>query len=183
MSHRMRRALPLAVGTVTLVIAGSGLATASDQHSHRGIRYSSWDEEWLKTAIMGDRFEIQGGRLAESTATTPGVRALGTRLVKDHRKSLKESERLARRLGVGIPGRPSPSEQWELRTVGALTGIAFDRAYADLEVSDHKQDIDEAKSERDEGSNASVRSSARQELPMLRMHLTLAQQALQAALR
>jgi putative membrane protein len=177
----MRRAAALAVGAVALVIAGGGLATASDHHSHHGIRYSSWDEEWLKTAIMGDRFEIQGGRLAESRGTTPAVRALGSRLIKDHSASLVESEHLARRLGVGIPGLPSPSEQWELRTVGAMTGIAFDRAYADLEVSDHQQDVDEARSERDDGSNESVRRSARHELPMLRTHLKLSREALQAA--
>jgi putative membrane protein len=182
MSHRIRRAVPLAIGAVTLVIAGSGLANASDHHSHHGVRYSSWDEQWLKTAIMGDRFEIEGGRLAVSRATTPTVQALGARLVKDHTKSLIESEHLARRLGIGIPGRPSPSQEWELRTVGAMAGPAFDRAYSDLEVSDHKQDIDEAKSERDEGSNSRVRHSASQELPMLRTHLGLSEQALKVAL-
>ena len=182
MSHPMRRRAQLAAGAAVLALAATaGLAGASDNHSHNGIRYSSWDQQWVTASIQGDRFEVIGGRLAATKGTTPQVRALGARLVKDHGKSLADAERLARRLGIDIPKTPTESQQWELRTVGSFTGIAFDRAYADLEVADHKQDIQEADDEVSDGSNRTVRHMAHDELPMLRAHLQLSRTALQTA--
>lgn len=182
MFHSMRRAVSLAAGAVALAVAGAGgLASASDTHSHAGRHYSSWDEQWLMTAIEGDRFEVQGGTLAESKGTTAEVRALGARLVKDHSASLADAERLARRLGIDIPKTPSESQQWELRTVAGFAGAVFDHSYADLEVSDHKQDIQEANAEMTDGSNRLVRHMAHVELPTLKQHLKLSEAALQAA--
>jgi putative membrane protein len=182
MSHRMRRALPLAAGAVVLAVAGAGgLASASDSHSHAGQHYSSWDEQWLMTAIEGDRFEVQGGELAQSKGTTADIRALGARLAKDHAASLADAAKLARRLGIDVPKAPSHSQQWELRTVAGFAGATFDRSYADLEVADHKQDIQEANAETADGSNRLVRHMAHDEVSTLKQHLKLSQAALQAA--
>jgi putative membrane protein len=182
MSHRTRRSIPLAAGVLALAVAGAGgLAAASDTHTHGQARFSSWDEQWLKTAIEGDRFEVQGGKLAESKGTIAAVRALGARLVKDHANSLTDAQQLARRLGIAVPKTPSESQRWELRTVASFTGAAFDRSYADLEVSDHKQDIQESRDETSGGSNPLVRHMAHSELPTLKQHLKLSRAALQAA--
>jgi putative membrane protein len=81
---------------------------------------------------------------------------------------------------AGVPKDPSPSEQWELKMVGALAGRSFRHWYASLEVYDHRQDIEEATSEAQDGSSPAVRKEARAELPMLRKHLKLAQRALTA---
>src|SRR4051812_39043030 len=86
-----RRQIVLAIGLASaalLVFPGAGRAATA--------RYSPLDESTLQTSIQGDRFEIAGGDLAESKAVTPGVRALGARLVKDHSKSLREAVALAR---------------------------------------------------------------------------------------
>jgi hypothetical protein len=47
-------------------------------------------------------------------------------------------------------------------------------------VFDHLQDISEAKDEVQDGKLASVRKESKQEIPILRKHLKLAQQALKA---
>jgi len=60
---------------------------------------------------------------------------------------LRDARRAARRFGIDAPKTPSPSQQWELRTVGSFTGATFDRSYAELEVQDHIQDIRETKDE------------------------------------
>jgi predicted outer membrane protein len=64
--------------------------------------------------------------------------------------------------------------------VAAFTGAEFDRRYADLEVLDHHQDIQEAKDEIHDGSNRQARHDAATELPTLRRHLKLSQAALAA---
>ena len=202
MGRRALRVVPLLAAAVLLGLLGAGsLALAhgghhthdgprggdtAEHHSHDGCGnddkpYSAWDEQWLMMSIEGDLFEIQGGKLAQSKGTTDKVRALGARLVKDHSKSLQDATDLANSLGIDVPDSPSPSQQWELRVVSSFSGIAFDRWYADLEVQDHMQDIQEAEDEVEKGCNPDIRQLAADELPVLREHLALAQAALEAS--
>jgi putative membrane protein len=129
-------------------------------------------------SIQGDRFEIAGGKLAQAQAVTPAVRALGARLVTDHTKSLHEAVALAHKLGIDVPGSPSTTQEWELTTLHGMSGMPFDAAYANLEIQDHKQDIEESVMEVREGFNHSVRHLAHSDLPTLRTHLRLSKQAL-----
>jgi putative membrane protein len=185
------RALPLlAVALVVGALSTGSLAIAHGDHQKSGDspqrcdkscsqhRYSAWDEQWLMMSIEGDRFEIQGGKLAMHKATTQKVRDLAETLVKDHTESLKESTDLARKLGIKVPSEPSPTQQWELRAVSQFSGKDFDRWYSDLEVQDHKQDIQEAKDEVEKGCNPDVREDAKGEIPTLQKHLKLAEEAL-----
>src|SRR4051812_33901948 len=167
MKHRVRT---LSILTAVLVAAAPQLAQART--------YSPLDEEMLQTSIQGDRFEVAGGTLAQSRGATPAIKSLGARLAKDHAKSLKEAVQLARRLGISVPKTPSPTQEWQLDVVGAMSGTGFDAAYAKLEIQDHKQDIDESKTEARRGLNSSVRALARKDLPTLRAHLKLSKEAL-----
>jgi putative membrane protein len=167
-----RAHLALAAATVLIAVSPGPADAAS--------RYSPLDEQLLQTSIQGDRFEIAGGKIAESKAVTPGVRALAARLVRDHTKSLREAVGVAHRLGIDVPATPSPAQEWELQTVGSMSGEPFDAAYAYLEIQDHKQDIEESTMERDHGLNTAVRSLARSDLPVLRVHLRLSKRALWA---
>ncbi|WP_028060788.1 DUF4142 domain-containing protein [Candidatus Solirubrobacter pratensis] len=193
MPHLRRLLAPLAACLVLALTGTGSLALArgdsSQNHADHGTRhatdhrcgpndYSAWDEEWLMMSIQGDLFEIQGGQLAQRQATTDKVRALGKRLVEDHTKSLKDATELAERLGIDVPDSPSPTQQWMLRAVAQFHGRDFDRWYADLEVHDHKQDIKEAQDEVDKGCNPDIRDEAENELPVLKEHLQLAQDAL-----
>src|SRR3954451_4678250 len=196
MIRRAVRLLPLLAAALILGALSTGsFALAGDHHhgdrgDHHGDkakrcdrsctehRYSAWDEEWLKMSIEGDLFEIQGGKIAQEKGATQKVRDLGATLVKDHSESLKEATDLAEELGIDVPTEPSPSQQWELRAVQQFQGAEFDKWYSDLEVQDHKQDIQEAQDEADKGCNHDVREDAEQEIPTLQEHLKLAQDAL-----
>ena len=176
MLSRLARAAIAAVALTLAVAVPAPAARQSECGRATGHATSAQDATWLMTGIQGDRFEILGGTAAQSKGATPATKAFGARLVRDHTKSLGDAVRAARRFGVDVPKTPSPSEQWELRTVGAFTGTAFDRSYADLEVQDHIQDIQETKDEIADGCNTTVRGLARDDLPVLRAHLRIARQ-------
>jgi putative membrane protein len=169
-----------------MTIAGAGLAlgalaagipgAASGASSVKGV--SGLDAEYLKSSMQGDLFEVRGGQMARKTSTNPAVVTLANRLVADHSKSYSESAKLARKLGVTVPKAPTPSQQWELDIVGTLTGPAFNHWYSSLETQDHVQDIEETTGEIKDGANSQVRSGARKELPMLRLHERLSRTAL-----
>jgi putative membrane protein len=177
MSFRLARtALPAAAVALALVPAAPAAAARQSECGTAGHRTSAQDETWLTSGIEGDRFEIIGGTAAQTKGATAAMRAFGARLVKDHSKSLSDAVKAAHRFGVTVPKTPSPSEEWELRTVGSFSGAAFDRSYSDLEVQDHIQDIQETKDEISDGCSATVRGLARDDLPVLREHLKLARE-------
>jgi putative membrane protein len=60
-----------------------------------GASAPAQDEQWLQSSISGDRFEVRGGQIALQRATSPQVKALGRRLIRDHSKSLAEAIALA----------------------------------------------------------------------------------------
>jgi predicted outer membrane protein len=165
-----------------MIAVAAAAATPALAHGAPTTRSSPLDEYLLKSSIQGDRFEIAGGRLAAAKGATPAVRALGARLAKDHAASMSDAVKVARRLSIPVPKTPTPTQEWELQTAAGLTGTGFDIAYARLEVQDHKQDIDDNKTEVADGLNPSVRHLARTDLPMLRTHLRLSREALRAAL-
>jgi putative membrane protein len=189
MSRRISRLLPALAAALAALFVSAGsfaLADGHDGHGHHGHghhhkgchgkRFSAWDEQWLMSSIEGDRFEIAGGQLAQSKGDSSAVRDLGARLVADHSKSLQDAVDVAEHLGIDVPGEPSPSQQWELRAVAHLS--PFDHWYADLEVQDHMQDIQEAQDEVKKGCNRAIRHLAAEDLPVLRQHLALAEAAL-----
>ena len=171
-----RRLTPIAA-VLALGLAGATAALGAGGHHSS----SAFDEQSLKTSIQGDRFEIAGGKLAQSHGASEQVRALGARLVSDHSKSLEDATALAHRLGISVPRQPTESQQWELQVVGRFSGQDFDHQYSLLEVKDHHQDISESSDEIDMGKSAAVRRLARDDLPVLREHLKLSQAALKAS--
>jgi putative membrane protein len=175
---KTRRFLPVLGASLALGIGGAGSNALAHghhhHHHHHGGKVSAADKMYLQTAIEGDRFEIEGGKLAQQKGSSDAVKAYGARLVKDHSKSLADAAELARKLGIQVPVAPSPSEQWELQAVAQSSD--FDHSYADLEAKDHQQDIDEAKDEVQDGSNRKVRRSAAEEIPTLQEHLKIAEQ-------
>jgi putative membrane protein len=182
MIRRAFRALPLLAVALLIGALSAGSFAVADGHPNgvtgrAAASYSAWDEQWLTMSIEGDRFEIQGGTLAQKKGVTQKVRALGATLVKDHTKSLKDSTALAKKLGIHVPAKPSPTQQWQLNTVAQYTGSVFDRWYADLEVKDHMQDITEARAASTKGHDPAVRANAKAEIPTLQKHLKLAQDA------
>src|SRR4051794_15997086 len=165
-------------GLAGAVLAAALLAPAA---AHAAAAYSPLDEDVLRSSIQGDRFEIIGGRIAETHAGSTRVQHLGARLVKDHTKSLREAVRLAKQLGISVPSNPSTTQEWELGVVSGLSGRAFDVAYSRLEVQDHKQDIEEVHTELQGGFNASVRALELKDLPTLRYHLHISKLAFWAS--
>lgn len=176
-----RIGMAAAACAVASVLAAGTSGAFGSAHTAKTNSSLGLDENYLQSSIQGDRFEIQGGRLALQKSQTPAVRTLAQTLIKDHTKSLREAKTLANKLHTQIPAKPSFTQVWQLQVVSSFSGNQFDRWYSSLEVQDHKQDISEASNEAKNGKQAHVRQSARRELPTLKAHLKLAKAALKAA--
>jgi putative membrane protein len=166
-----------------VALAVCAVAAAFLAISARGTprNVSGLDQEWLKSSAQGDIFEIRGGHMALAKSQNTAVRQLAQRLITDHSKSLSDARRLAAQFGIQLKLEPTQSQQWELWELNELSGNQFDHDYSQLEVQDHMQDIEETTSEVQEGSNPQIRHDARQEIPVLQLHLHLSRVALRSA--
>jgi putative membrane protein len=144
-------------------------------HRERSSRLSSDDVEFLKSAAQGARFEIDGGRLALTHASSPAAKAFGMRMIRDHGAELWMVERLAARYGIHLPSTPTEKQQSELARFASERGATFDRDYLSTEVTDHHQDIHDQLMEVRDGQASSVRHLAAKEIPTLVMHLHFAE--------
>jgi putative membrane protein len=185
----MRRTIAvLAAALLACAVAAAGAGAASRSGGAQALRHASsatttvsgLDKMSLQTSMAGDLFEIAGGKLALAKSHTRAVDALAKRLIKDHTKSYKDAAKVAKEVGVKVETKPTPTETWQLLTVAKVGGKTFDTWYTSLEVYDHVQDIQDTAEEIKDGTNAAVVSDAKQDLPMLKMHLKLAKAALKA---
>jgi putative membrane protein len=170
-------AMALAAG-VTVAQGHDSHDASGGEHATTDQRVCGLDEQWLKSSIEGDRFEIKGGQLALSKSSAPKVRELAQTLIDDHTKSLQDAIDLAHKYDITVPDSPSPVQQWILDDLAKKSGSEFDQAYSSVEVADHMQDIDEAQQEVEDGCNQDIRDEAKKEIPTLRYHLQLAKEAL-----
>jgi putative membrane protein len=134
------------------------------------------DAKFAVEAADGGLMEVALGELAEKKGTTPGVRNLGAQMAKDHAKANKELEAIAKETHIVIPSEMSAKCQKEVDDLDQKSGTDFDKAYADLMVKDHKDDIDEFNKEVGNGNDGRVTTWAKNTLPVLEHHLMMSEE-------
>jgi len=145
------------------------------------VHRASPDEKFVKEALMGGTFEVQGGQIALKNASAPEVRELAQRIVNDHTKAGEKLKSISGRTGESA--KLDSKHQKQLDQLSKLSGNEFDRKYTEMMVSDHKKDIKEFEKEAKHGKDAQVQQFAAETLPVLKDHLSMAQLASDAAKR
>ncbi|MBC7424555.1 MAG: DUF4142 domain-containing protein, partial [Ferruginibacter sp.] len=105
------------------------------------------DTKFAVTAADGGMLEVQCGTLALTKGNLPEVKNLGQMMVNDHAKANDELKALAANKNISIPAVLGTDNQSKLDKLASKAGKDFDKAYTELMVSDHKEDIDAFKKE------------------------------------
>ena len=114
------------------------------------------------------------GKLAQQKAASEQVKQFGSRMVTDHSKANDELKQLASSKSLTLPGDLDAKHKAKLAKMQKLSGAAFDRAYMDDMLADHKQDVAEFQKEASSGRDSDLKSFAAKTLPTLQEHLKLA---------
>jgi putative membrane protein len=102
---------------------------------------------------------------------------VAARYVSDHTKALAELRQLSAILNVPIPASPSSQQLAEASQIESQSGTNLAVAFAQASIVAHEQAIALFQQEVTDGSNWKVRDYASAAMPMLNMHLKLAEQA------
>ena len=136
---------------------------------------SKGDQDFAVNAANAGMTEIQAGQLAQTQGVAKDVKAYGAMMVEDHTAAADKLKTLAAQKNITLPTSVSNDMQKNLDDLKAKSGKAFDKAYIDMMVSDHKKVISAFEDESKNGSDADVRAFADSTLHTLRHHLDAAE--------
>jgi putative membrane protein len=163
------------VANNTATAAATTANAAANEMAANGATTSTGaiDTAFLTDAIKGDNSEIQLGQLAEAKGDSQGVKDFGKTLVTDHGKAKDQASALAAQANMPIPTEMMDEAKTEQQKLQKLSGAAFDKEFASYMVKDHTKDIaDFEKQAKGTGPTADL---AKQSLPTLKKHLSIAQ--------
>lgn len=132
--------------------------------------------EFLTEAASGGMMEVELGKLAQEKSQNARVKDFGAMMVKDHSAAGDELKQLAMSKNVSLPEAPLPKHQDKINELKEKSGADFDKAYVDMMVSEHKEDVDEFQDATDNDKDADVKAFASKTLPVLQGHLQSIQQ-------
>ena len=135
------------------------------------------DASFATEAADGGMLEVALGKLAVSNGMSKTVKNLGAMMVKDHSMINMELEAAAKTKGISLPVSMSDKCNRTVADLSMKKGKDFDKAYADLMVSDHKEDIDAFKKEADKGTDNDLAAWAKAKLATLEHHLSKSEEA------
>jgi putative membrane protein len=155
-----------ATTTAMILVVSASLANAQDKAS----------QKFLIKAIEGNFAEVQMGELAQKNAASADVKSFGQMLQTDHSSANQKAQDAAKSLGVNAPNGPNSKQKADYDHMAKMSGAAFDKAFAQHMVADHKKDISEYQKEAKKQDAAG--KYANDALPTLQKHYEVAQSLL-----
>jgi len=129
------------------------------------------DAQFLVNAAEINLEQIQLGKLAQQIGRTTHVKELGKMMEDAHTKSQKDLTTLAKSKMITIPTLPTENAKDAYKTLNDKSGNDFDKAYADMMVSSHKDAIEAFEKASTDNYNTDIKNWATVALPDLRANL------------
>src|SRR5271168_5151837 len=134
------------------------------------------DRMFVTKAMQGSMAEVQLGQLTFEKSNNDQVKQFAQRMIDDHTKLNEQMKPVAQQLGVTPPNQISKGDRKTIAKLQALSGPAYDQAYIQDMVKDHKQDLNEFQAEASSGQDQTVKDAANQGSKVITQHLQMAQQ-------
>jgi len=134
---------------------------------------------FVKSAAEGGEAEVELATTAESKASNSEVKSLAATIHRDHETANAELKTLAEKKNVTLPMAVSRTHQATANRLNKLSGAAFDKAYVNEMVKDHRADIATFQKHKTD-ADPDVAAFVAKTLPALQNHLTMALNAQKA---
>jgi putative membrane protein len=151
-------------------------ATRSRTAETTESRVSPNDRKFMTEAAEGGMAEVQLAQLAQEKASSEEVKALARMIGDDHQKANEKLKEIAAHRNVELPADVGPKHKQVMTRLQALEGAAFDKAYTDAMVKDHKAELKKFQKQAKNGLDTDLREFAENTVPTLEKHLQEAQQ-------
>ena len=156
--------------TVTTTTTDTSMSSPSAMSATTDTSMSD-DRDFVMEAASGGLMEVTLGNLAKTNAASAQVKEFGAMMVTDHTKANNELKAVAAKKNITLPETPMEKQQKHIDELKTKKGADFDKAYVDLMVDDHKEDVSKFQDEANKGNDADVKAFAAKTLPVLQKHL------------
>jgi putative membrane protein len=137
--------------------------------------YKAPDETFVSKVASAGMAEVELGKMAVEKASNPEVKKFAQRMVDDHSKANDELKTLAANKHMTLPDGPGPQHKAMQDRLSNASGAAFDRAYMQMMIADHRQALNDFRLAAKAAKDADVKSWAAKTLPTIEEHVKLAQ--------
>lgn len=148
---------------------------AQNCHAQDKTSLSSQDKTFLNDAAESVRAEVDLSQLTTGRASKTRIMEFAQQMVRDHGLTYQQLQKLAQGLGYNLSDHLSAQQHAEKAKLAAISGSQFDHCYIQTQVQDLRKEIVEFKREADEGEDPQVQAFAEKTLPVLEVHLRLAE--------
>jgi predicted outer membrane protein len=131
------------------------------------------DRDFVVKVRAAGLWEYPVGKMALQKGTTAAVRTAGRHLVAGHARLDATCRRIAARLNITLPNRPSPQQQGFVATLNSDTGRQFDSDMANILRTTHGQIFSTVAKIRATTENTLVRQLADQANDTVLDHITV----------
>lgn len=129
------------------------------------------DDNFAKKAAAGGIAEVELAQVAAQRSSNAEVKLFAQRMIQDHMKANDQLKAVAGQVSLQLPSEPMAKDKALKARLEKLSGDAFDRAYINAMVTDHKKDVADFEREAKNGKDDNIRNFAAQTLPTLQDHL------------
>lgn len=164
--------------TVVLAMAASP-AWARGKHRNKGAHTAkaTSDNTWVMNVAKDGMAEVELAKLAQGKASSDQVKQFAQRMMTDHQKANDELKSLAQSKNITLPSAVPARDKALHDRLSRLSGDAFDRAYMNAMVTDHRKAVNAFRMESQSGKDPDIKNWASKTLPTLEEHLKQAQDA------
>lgn len=135
-----------------------------------GSPVSKTDEDFVRRAVIANRFEVAEGEIAIQKATDPKLRSFAEMMVRDHGAALTSLAEAAK-LGVDFPASIDLDASHQTKVDALKPRKAdFDQAYLTDQVAAHREALALLDTYRTSGGNERLRAWAGGAIQVVRTH-------------
>ena len=134
------------------------------------------DIVFLKQLAIGNRAEVELGKLAGERSSTASIDKFGEHMVKDHGDAGSKLASVARSANVDLPKALDAEHDATRTELRALNGKEFDLRYMASQIKAHQKAAQLLSHEIASGQHTGVRQFAADTLPTVMHHLEMAKQ-------
>ena len=147
-----------------------------DTMSYSTTPLEKMDKDFVMKAAGGSMMDVELGNIAQQNAASQRVKDYGAMMVRDHSKASDELKTFASRRNVMMNSDSLMAlHKSHIDNLKNKTGAAFDKAYMNMMVNDHKKDVTEFEKASKMCKDQECLAFASKTLPTLQMHLDSAQ--------
>lgn len=159
-----------------MFLSAPSLVAAPHHHTSSAphAKLSALDKDFMKASAQSNLMEIEMKPLVMKRGRKFATRTYAAHLAGDHLGADLRLKALAARTGVTLPTEISSKQRAVVRRLTQKPPMLFDAAYKHEMIRDHREGMAKARREVSLGHNREVRSYAKRQLGLLKMHLNLA---------